>query len=258
MSRATVNAVLPQAPGFNAGMAAVDLGLLSAAAALGVEVVPWRLAALSERALSVSPDLDRQMDAGLAPTQLIAGEWPDDVDDPIIYFGDFHHMATYVDDVGRIIGSSLDGHVRARRYLLLDGVSQKVKSASTSFGTTLIFNSNQDFRDSEYGPALHDLLTKNAGTLFRDPISTSLVRRFRPDGKIGTGVDPALLIDPNRVPANEAARGAVGVFLRQVSEDASGPVDGRRASRRRLGSEAGMDRLGRLERIPQRRNPQHG
>ena len=207
------NVVLAQAPGFNAGMAAVDLGLLAAAQELGFEPTPWRLGSLSERAHARAPDLDHQMDMGLGQVRHIWGNWPDELTDPILFWGDFHHMATYVNDVGRIIGSPLGGHNAARRYLLLEGVPEETKRQSASYGTTLVFNTNQDFRRGPYSTALHDLLSCNAVTLFRDPISTQLVRRVRPDGSISTGVDPALLIEPQQIPSLRPRAEVVGVFL---------------------------------------------
>ncbi len=98
-----LNVVLAQPPGFNAGMAAVDLGLVVAARELGFEPTPWRLGSLAERAHALAPDLDHQMEMGLGPARHIWGDWPEELTEPILFWGDFHHMATYVDDVGKIM-----------------------------------------------------------------------------------------------------------------------------------------------------------
>lgn len=206
------NVVLPQAPGFNAGMAAVDLGLLAAAQALAFEPVPWRLGALADRAKFIAPDLDLQMEMGLGSSQTIRGQWPDGLDEPILYWGDFHHMATYVDRFRGVIGTPLGGRSAAHRYLLLQGVPSEVKRRSASFGTTLIFNTVRDFTEGPYAEAVEDFLSRNAMTVFRDPISTALVRRLRPDGAISTGVDPALLLEPGQIPEAQEP-GGIGVFL---------------------------------------------
>ncbi|MEA2003122.1 MAG: polysaccharide pyruvyl transferase family protein [Actinomycetota bacterium] len=212
------NVVLPQAPGFNVGMAAVDLGLVAAFHKLGFEAVPWRIGALKDRALKQAPDLDSQAEMGVGRAETIRDDWPKGLADPILYWGDFHHQAQYVDAVGRIIGARTGGHSAARRYLLLDGVSTEIKERSASFGTTLIFNGIRDFLGGDYTNALKEFLGNNSTTFFRDPISTTLVRRWRDSGVIGTGVDPALILESDQIPQTYLSSGSVGVFFGRSEE----------------------------------------
>lgn len=213
-----LNVVLPQAPGFNVGMAAVDLGLLAATRRLGIEATPWRIGALKDRALKLAPDLEVQADMGLGRAELIRDDWPNRLTDPILYWGDFHHQAQYVDAVGRIIGAKTGGYSSARRFLLLDGLPAEIRERSASFGTTLIFNGIRDFMGGDYAQALEGLLKHNLATFFRDPVSTMLVRRLRNSGVIQTGVDPALILEPDQIPQAYPTTGAVGVFFGRSEE----------------------------------------
>jgi hypothetical protein len=142
---------------------------------------------------------------------MIDSTWPDGLTDPILYWGDFHHMAPYVTQVARVIGTEHASQL-ARRYLLLDGVSDRAILSSASFGTTLLFNSPEDFSEGAYGRALAGLLTNNVGTWFRDPVSTILARGFS-SAPVATGVDPALLVDRAQLPVSASDRDKVGVFL---------------------------------------------
>ena len=219
-SASTLNVVLPQAPGFNVGMAAVDLGLIALSQALSLEIVPWRVKALHDRARSADPSIDHRMDVGLGGARMIEESWPDGLDGPIVYWGDFHHMAQYVNAVGAAIGGE-SGVALARRYLLLDGVAPDVVSRSATFGTTLIFNSAADFLDPDYGRALTTFLRENHASWFRDPISSSMAARLRGRDGVALGVDPAMFAGPMLSSASRGSRG-VGVFLGRNRESHTG------------------------------------
>lgn len=211
LRRTRLNVVLPQAPGYNVGMAAVDLGLIAVAREFHLDITPWRVKALHDRAQLREPGIDRRMDVGLGEASLIQGSWPDGIDEPILYFGDFHHMAQYVNAVGAAIGG-VSGVDLARRYLLLDGVDPAVVGRSATFGTTLIFNNAADFLEADYGRSLQSLLAQNAVSWFRDPISVAMASRLRGRDGVFLGVDPALFAGSTLASLSRGHHG-VGLFL---------------------------------------------
>ena len=202
-------------------MAAVDLGLLTVAQALDIEFIPWRVRALVERARSADPGIDLRMDVGLGASRMIDSDWPSGIEGPILYWGDFHHMAQYVSAVAAIIGDPGGNH-RARRYLLLDGVDLDMVARSATFGTTLIFNSAADFMDNAYGAAIRRYLNNNHESWFRDPISTTFAARIRHGPGVSTAVDPALFIRRGQLDNWVSSSDTVGVFLGRTSRARQG------------------------------------
>lgn len=232
--RPVINCVLPQPPGVNVGMAAVDLGLKSFFNQVGVDVQIWRIGSLVQRALKINPDVLATMDVGYGRSKEIDGDWPNNVKGPILYWGDFHHMAQYVNAVGRISGGD-DGPSLSRRYLLLDGVSEEIFDRVGTFGSTLIFNGADDLRDGEYSQLLSRFIKNVEFASFRDPISALMAGRMRTSLENLVGIDPALLISPEEVPRWNGVHGNIGIFfgrsskyhaaLQEIAEDIAGLLD---------------------------------
>lgn len=212
-----INCVLPQAPGVNIGMAAVELGLNSFFREMDVPVKVWRIGTLVQRALARDANVLTKMDVGGGNGNEISGDWPNGLKGSILYWGDFHHMAQYVNAVGRIIGGD-DGLRLSKRYLLLDGVEDEIFEKVGTFGSTLIFNGADDLRDKQYNQSLLRFMGNAKFASFREPISALMADRMRASQESLVGIDPALFISLEDIPRWKGEHGNIGVFFGRSSD----------------------------------------
>ncbi len=152
-------------------MAAVDLGLLSVAEALDIEFIPWRVRALAEKARSAAPGIDLRMDVGLGASRMIDSDSPAGIEGPILYWGDFHHMAQYVSAVAPSSAIRLGTIEPDDIFFWM--ASMWILSLGQRPSVTLIFNSAAHFMDNNTGPPFADIsatiMSHGFGTPFRQP-----------------------------------------------------------------------------------------
>lgn len=121
--------------------------------------------------------------------------------DAIVYWGDFLHMAEYVEMNADILHRHLrafdrleDARDYAERHLLLKGQADDVLRRVMSYGTTLGFNTTQDYA-AAYGPLLRSFLGRAHRAWGRDTYSAHIAQLERPDSDESTkGTDAALLL----------------------------------------------------------------
>lgn len=220
MSRVNVLCAPPN--GRNPGMASVDLAFESVARDLDAEVTYWRLWDQSE--WIDPPGGSRQVDpttfiddtSGM--TYRLARHHLEEFLDAeaVVFWGDFHHMAVYLDQTADVLHRRMKGTARheanevAARYLLLQNQSQDVLARTITFGTTLGFNSAADYA-SWYGDAFNAFVGRAHGAWFRDGYSSriaELTRAPRQDSCLGS--DAAFLVDgPKQSPTADG----LGVFI---------------------------------------------
>ncbi|GAA4161122.1 hypothetical protein GCM10022286_18190 [Gryllotalpicola daejeonensis] len=189
-------------------MATVDLAFAELAAAEGFpDVTYWRLwdrrewLQPGEEPRAEASDHFFDSDTGLTYRNL-RGRIDEFLDaDAIVFWGDFLHMAEYVEMNADI----LHRHMRifddldaardyAERHLLLKGQSDEVLRRVMSYGTTLGFNTTQDYA-AEYGPLLRSFLGRAHRAWGRDTYSALIAQLERPDSDETTkGTDAALLL----------------------------------------------------------------
>ncbi|WP_435736842.1 hypothetical protein V5D56_19065 [Cellulosimicrobium sp. PMB13] len=204
-------------------MTTVDLSFEAVSRSLGLDdVVYWRLWDQSEWRTPVggSSVLDDGSFAdegtGLVYRNL-RGRLDEFLDaDAVVYWGDFLHMAFYleanVDTLSRRMGITSRAQAReiADRTLLLAGQSDDVLARVMSFGTTLSFNTADDYR-SDYGDALRSFAGRAHRVWFRDTYSAWIAQLAGANaGASAKGVDAAFLLPPGpSVPSS----GRLGVFF---------------------------------------------
>jgi hypothetical protein len=188
-------------------MVTAELGLALLAAEAGLSVAPLVHPALLDRWRKhpQAAERDRRVDVGLPARAPYHCEAP--TDGRLLFWGDFHHMKQYVDDVAQLAAQTPEA---VMELLLPDG--NKVGPTQT-FGTTLLFNSAADLRDGSYRKRLVRLLEGSAGSWFRDVPSLALARRLAPEAPTFLGADVALLVPPPE-PMGDAH---VAVFLGRTS-----------------------------------------
>jgi hypothetical protein len=209
--------------GRNAGMSTVDLAFDAMSRSLGLgDVVYWRLWDQSEWRVPVggSSMLDdgsfADESTGLVYRNL-RGRLDEFLDaDAVVYWGDFMHMAFYVqaniDILAKTMGicSTAEAHDLVYRSLLLSGQPDDVMSRVMSFGTTLNFNTSEDYR-SGYGDALRSFAGRAHRVWFRDTYSAWIGQLAGANGgQSAKGVDAAFLLPPGVRPPSS---GRLGVFF---------------------------------------------
>ncbi|MGC0250096.1 polysaccharide pyruvyl transferase family protein [Pseudactinotalea sp. Z1748] len=220
----TVNVLCapPAAP--NAGMTSVDLAFDSVAKRLGLEHVQyWRLWDQSEWITPVGGSqptanggfLD---DSTQITYQNLRGRFDEFLDaDAVVYWGDFLHMAFYVEsnvdiltNKTGLISDVTEARDHVYRTLLLRGVADEHLSRVISYGTTLSFNTPADYA-GEYGPALDAFLSRARRVWFRDTYSAWVSQLARAsDERLSKGTDAAFLWEPE---VKHRPAGNLGVFF---------------------------------------------
>jgi hypothetical protein len=209
--------------GRNTGMTTVDLAFDAVSRSLGLDgVVYWRLWDQSEWRTPVGGSclLDdgsfADEGSGLVYRNL-RGRLEEFLDaDAVVYWGDFMHMAIYrqvnVDILSTTMGvcSATEAREVVDRALLLAGQPDGVMSRVMSFGTTLSFNTSDDYR-SDYGDALRSFVGRAHRVWFRDTYSAWIAQLAGANaGASAKGVDAAFLLPPG--PGVPSA-GRLGVFF---------------------------------------------
>lgn len=207
----------------NAGMTTVDLGFEAMSRSLGLDdVVYWRLWDQSEWRTPVG-GTSLTDDGSFADhsTGLVYRNLRGRLDeflaaDAVVYWGDFMHMAFYlqanVDTLVSAMGvcSTEEARDLVYRTLLLDGQPDDVMSRVMSFGTTLNFNTSDDYR-SPYGDALRSFVGRVHRAWFRDTYSAWIAQLAGANGGLSAkGVDAAFLLPPGTRPPSS---GRLGVFF---------------------------------------------
>lgn len=193
--------------GRNPGMSTVDLGLVRLLTELGggVDLRCWRLWDDSEwrkparRTQTVGPGLVHDLDSGL-DYHLVGGREEELADaDLLLYWGDFHHLATYQRSTVDVLTHELarplaarDAAEQARRVLLQEGAGADVRSRTMSYGTTLGLNQPRDYAGA-YQDLLQQFVRGARRVWFRDPYSASVAALLRQDDASCHGVDAAVL-----------------------------------------------------------------
>lgn len=214
-------------------MSTVDLGLVRLGSELGgsVDLRCWRLWDDSEwrkparRTTPVGPGLVHDLDSEL-DYHLVRGREEEFADaDLLLYWGDFHHMATYqrstVDVLTRELATPLTVHDaagQARRVLLQEGAGADVRARTLSYGTTLMMNAPDDYgaayqhllEEAAYQHLLEEFVRGARRVWFRDPYSASVGALLRQEDASCHGVDAAVLAGV--LPATPGT-GTMEVFL---------------------------------------------
>jgi hypothetical protein len=212
----------PSAP--NPGMATVDLAFAEIAAKEHFPgVTYWRLWDASEwlgegqLPPAEAPREFLDADTGLR-YQNLRGRLDEFLDaEAIVFWGDFLHMAEYL----AMNADILTRHLRlfddldvardyAERHLLLKGQSDEVLRRVVTYGTTLGFNTTQDYADS-YGSYLRSFLGRVHRTWGRDTYSALIAQLARPEADEATkGTDAALLLGER---SHRDREPSLGVFI---------------------------------------------
>jgi hypothetical protein len=194
-------------PGYNPGMSAVEAGLRLFLRKHGLEssATAYRIHDIADRMTAderADPDLqDAAASSGLVCRSLAGREDRERflAGDRILFWGDFLHMAQYVDALA-VIDRRLhpeDGtRAEVRDHLLLADAADDVLARTCSFGTTLLFNTLQDELSSDYGSALARFVAGVRGIWVRDVVSAGKVAQLCGNFRHGFwGGDGAQLLD---------------------------------------------------------------
>lgn len=220
----TVNVLCAPPSGPNAGMTTVDLAFGSVANRMGIDRVQyWRLWDQSEWIKPVggshaTPDGSFVDDSTQITYRNLRGRFDEFLDaDAVVYWGDFMHMAFYLEANVDILTNRMgliDDPATAwdqvYRTLLLRGVDDEHLSRVISYGTTLNFNTAADYAD-EYGRALESFLSRAHRVWFRDTYSSWVAQLARgSDERQTKGTDATFLWEPDAQPHPS---GILGVFF---------------------------------------------
>ncbi|WP_143780755.1 hypothetical protein [Ornithinimicrobium sp. CNJ-824] len=203
-------------------MASVDLAFEAVAGRLGADVTYWRLWDQSEwcdppgGSSEVGEGVVRDETSGLT-YRLARGHLEEFLQaDALVYWGDFHHMAVYLDQTADVlhrrmsVGSREEASAIAADFLMLRGQPREVLSRAVTFGTTLAFNTALDY-SGRYGVEFTRLLEGLHGAWFRDGYSARVAELARtPRAASCLGSDAAFVLEG--VTQSSAASG-VGVFI---------------------------------------------
>lgn len=208
--------------GRNPGMASVDMALQPLIQDLGVEATYWRLWDQSEwidpPGGSAKVDEVTVVDeTSRLKYRLARGRLQEFLDaDAVVFWGDFHHMAVYLDQTADVLHRRMGTAPRAEtddltaRHLLLRGQSRDVLERTVSFGTTLGFNNARDYR-STYGVDLQHFIGNARGASFRDGYSARVAELMRaPRTETCLGSDAAFLAEG---PKQSPGATDVGIFI---------------------------------------------
>ncbi len=222
-----VSVVCAPTNGSNPGMSSVDLAFQSVARDAGVtDVRLWRLWDQTEWAEppggSVASEDGRVTDTVSGLTYEIGrGRLEEVLDaDTVVFWGDFHHMAVYLEHTAHVwtqrIDTGLSAHeaqALAAQHLLLDGVPDRDLDRVVSYGTTLAFNTAADYH-GPYGPQLRRFHDRVRSVSHRDSYSAEVARRHR-GGRDGAckGVDASFLLPACAQDHPRESRRRLGVFV---------------------------------------------
>jgi hypothetical protein len=174
-----IAAICAPPPHYNAGMASVDMALADLAARRNLSVTFYRLL---NRPAAYSGETGIQYHDAVEHWRAITQA------DRILYWGDFHHMKTYVERVSRrLLHSGYAPDTRSamllsRRSLLMSGESKLTKAKVVSFGGTLLQNNSNSYANSPYRTEIAELIASARGWWVRDPFSAMDVKAFQTAG----------------------------------------------------------------------------
>ncbi len=220
-----VSVVCAPTNGSNPGMSSVDLAFQSVADEAGVsDVRYWRLWDQSEwtdpPGGSVVGADGRVTDSVSGLTYEIGrGRLEEVLDaDTVVFWGDFHHMAVYLQHTAHVWAERIDAGLSEReaqtlaaRHLLLDGVPERDLSRVISYGTTLSFNTAADYQ-GPYGSQLRRFHSGVRAVSHRDSYSAEVAHRHRPGDRC-KGVDAAFLLTRRTPEPALETRRRLGVFI---------------------------------------------
>lgn len=230
IKRVNVLCAAPNGP--NPGMATVDLAFHDVIAPhLDAEITYWRLVDQSE--WLEPPGGSRRTpdgsfvddDTGMTYRGLrghldefLAG-------DAVVYWGDFLHMAVYQRQVAHVLRERcriVDGveasERYARRHLLLSETPASSLARVVTYGTTLGFNTADDYR-SGYGDEARRFFRGVHRAWLRDPYSAFVASTFRSASDPAIKAPDAAFLLPTRPLARLDAGGRLGVFIGRSNLD---------------------------------------
>lgn len=207
--------------GRNPGMASVDLAFAPIAEQLDARVTYWRLWDQSE--WTDPPGGSRRTDDGFVDDatgltyQCVRGRLNEFLEaDAVVYWGDFLHMASYIDQTADVLSRRMDAMPRvdaeqiAADTLLLEGQPDDVLARTISFGTTLGFNRPDDYM-GPYGVSLRNFVSRAYGAWFRDGYSARIGTLMRDRSTDMCWGGDAAFLTPG--PQQSPSTSGVGVFI---------------------------------------------
>ncbi len=220
----TVNVICAPPNGRNPGMATVDMGFATVADALGLDdVAYWRLFDQSEwldtpgGSYPVGQQSWFDPDTGFTYRNLRGRIDEVLASGPVVYWGDFHHLAPYHRSVVSVLHDDIAACPDERSaaelvatHLMLRGKTRHDTNGVASFGSTLLLNSASDYA-SAYGEDL-GVFTRVADRIhMRDGYSETVVGDLG-EGPASTwrGADCAFLVP---TPEPQETDGTVAVFF---------------------------------------------
>ncbi len=222
--RPVVNVLCAAPNGPNPGMATVDMAFRDTIAPrLGASVTYWRLVDQSEwldppggsRRDPTGSFVD--FDTGLT-YQCLRGRLDEFLSaDAVVFWGDFLHMAVYQVQVAhvlrercRLIQGTEASERFVRKHLLLSETDSGTLSKVVTYGTTLGFNTPDDYGGA-YGTAAEHFFGGVHRAWLRDPYSAFIASTFRPSRDPAIKAPDAAFLLPSQ--SHEAADNRLGVFI---------------------------------------------
>ncbi|HZX08247.1 MFS transporter [Kribbella sp.] len=229
-----ITAITAESTGYqNAGMVTVDLAFESIRKRLGREVVVGWFTMHLPSVGRMRPYL-REGDLPFRPQLLEHPGLPPDT--VRVIWGDFLQAHHYLEQDatlkllkhGRVTDRAAARDLLHRLLLLRDEPAESLQR-TVLYGSTLLHNTQSDFRDSGYSRAFSRLVAESHAIWLRDPISVAKAGHLRdPDRPPLFGADAALLLDPEEVDALERTGWAdaiedraAGVFVGERTETPS-------------------------------------
>jgi len=233
MSRISVICACPPKP--NPGMTSVDLAfyVFSRRHGFGKDVTYYQLYTEEE----LHADKPRAMREEISIRQHQPFEYQcmrgrlDDIagSDVIIFWGDFLHMASYQDAASKnlyragIAKSQQEALQIVQDHLFLTHTDSITRGKVIMFGSTLLFNRSEEYRDDHYGGLITRFMKSIFSIRVRDVYSAFKVSEIRSDYERSfLGMDCSLLLDKDDLQLLERSdysadesygKGKVGIFF---------------------------------------------
>lgn len=208
--RRSISVICAPPNGRNTGMASVDMAF---ADVMGddpnIDVTYWRLWDSSQWKAPVGlpkGDVPRSFadpDTGLT-YRLLRGHLDEALAaDAVVFWGDFLHMAVYVEQTADVlhrrmgvVPDAVAGWSEAAEAYLLHG-REDVLRRTLSYGTTLAMNTPHDYL-GQYGECLRRFHAGIQSIWHRDPYSAQTARLARAGQETCQGMDAAFLLDAGK------------------------------------------------------------